>query len=137
MSDLCEDAIEKHRGRLHGSKVTILGIAYLENSDDTRNSPAIPLKESLEILGIETSLHDPKVRSSDSLPILRDLYAAAKDSDCIAIVTAHDEYQSLDLDLLRSTMRTPIIIDGRNVLDRAECEMKGFQYWSVGRPHPD
>ncbi|MHA2208138.1 MAG: nucleotide sugar dehydrogenase [Candidatus Thorarchaeota archaeon] len=137
MSDLCEGAIQKHRGRLHGSKVTILGIAYLENSDDTRNSPAIPLKESLEVVGIETSLHDPKVRSSEMLPILRDLYAAARDSDCIAIVTAHNEYRSLDLDRLKTVMRTPIIIDGRNILDSAACEEKGFHYWSVGRPHPE
>ncbi|MHA2067274.1 MAG: UDP binding domain-containing protein, partial [Candidatus Thorarchaeota archaeon] len=137
MSDLCEDALLKVKGQLFGSKVTILGIAYLENSDDIRNSPAIPLKESLEVLGIETALHDPKVRPSELLPILKELDAAVKDSDCLALVTAHDEYRDLDLDHLKSVMRTPIIIDGRNILDGAICREKGFHYWSIGRPHPE
>ncbi|MFX1369373.1 MAG: nucleotide sugar dehydrogenase [Promethearchaeota archaeon] len=73
MSDLCEDALVKLRGKLHGSRVTLLGIAYLENSDDVRNSPAIPLMESLEVLGIKTTLHDPNVRPTDTLPILKDI----------------------------------------------------------------
>ncbi|TXT55798.1 MAG: UDP-N-acetyl-D-mannosamine dehydrogenase [Candidatus Thorarchaeota archaeon] len=134
MSDLCEDALLKVRGTIHGSKVTILGVAYLENSDDTRNSPTLPLKRSLEVLGVETTIHDPKVKSSTTLPIEEDLYGSIKGADCVALATAHKEYFTLDLDRIKSIMRTPIIVDGRNVLNSEICIEKGFSYLAIGRP---
>ncbi|MFW9846431.1 MAG: nucleotide sugar dehydrogenase [Candidatus Thorarchaeota archaeon] len=134
MSDLCEAAITKQRGALHGSRVTILGVAYLENSDDTRNSPALPLKRSLEVLGIKTTIHDSRVSSTDELPIEQDLYKAVEGADCLALVTAHAEYSRMDLDKVKSLMRTPIIVDGRNIFNGSLCVEKGFSYVSIGRP---
>jgi UDP-N-acetyl-D-mannosaminuronic acid dehydrogenase len=134
MSDLCEAAITKQRGALHGSVVTILGVAYLENSDDTRNSPALPLKRSLEVLGVRAIIHDYRVPSSEELSIENDVYKAVEGADCIALVTAHAEYSDLDLDKVKSLMRTPIIVDGRNFFDGAACIAKGFSYVSIGRP---
>jgi UDP-N-acetyl-D-mannosaminuronic acid dehydrogenase len=134
MSDLCEEALEATRGSIYGSKVTILGVAYLENTDDTRNSPAFPLYQSLDVLGVETVLHDPLARSDDIKPVLKDLDEAVAGSDCLAIVTAHDEYTNLDFDHIKSLMRTPVVVDGRNIIDEHLCVEKGFSYWSIGRP---
>ncbi len=134
MSDLCEEALQSHNLRLHGSNVTILGVAYLENSDDTRNSPALILKQNLEVLGINTTLHDPHVKSTDTFRVLSDFEEAVENSDCVAIVTAHDEYRKIDLDRLKGLMRTPILVDGRNVLDPDECSHKGFSFRAIGRP---
>jgi UDP-N-acetyl-D-mannosaminuronic acid dehydrogenase len=114
MSYLVENAL-KARGRsLQGATVTILGAAYLENSDDTRNTPAAALVGALIAKGAEVRIHDPYVRDWDFGPheILNDLQEAAKDSDCLALVTKHEDYLSLDLSDLKKVMRTPTVVDG-------------------------
>lgn len=133
MSELCEDALREANKRPYGSKIAILGVAYLENSDDTRNSPAFTLIKSLETLGAIPVAHDPYVREANGIEVLSDLERVVGGSDCIAIVTAHDEYAKLNLDRMREIMRTPIIVDGRNVLDPVECKNRGFIYRGVGR----
>ncbi|MHA2162845.1 MAG: nucleotide sugar dehydrogenase [Candidatus Thorarchaeota archaeon] len=135
MSYLVENAL-KARGRsLQGATVTILGAAYLENSDDTRNTPAAALVGALIAKGAEVRIHDPYVRDWDFGPheILNDLQEAAKDSDCLALVTKHEDYLSLDLSDLKKVMRTPTVVDGRNVFDTDAVRKKGFEYRSVGK----
>jgi UDP-N-acetyl-D-mannosaminuronate dehydrogenase len=80
-------------------------------------------------------LHDPHVREwdFDSLEIERDIMMAAEGSDCLVLVTKHKEYYSLDLDKIKSTMRTPTIVDGRNVFDQEKVESNGFEYRCVGK----
>ncbi len=135
MSHLVENALSVRGVRLHGSVITVLGAAYLENSDDTRNTPAAPLIASLQAKGATVRLHDPHVREWDfgPLEIERDIMKAAEGSDCLVLVTRHKEYFSLDLDKMKSTMRTPTIVDGRNVFDGKAVESKGFEYRCVGK----
>jgi len=135
MSHLVENALLARGVRLHGSVITVLGAAYLENSDDARNTPAAPLIASLQAKGATVRLHDPYVLNwdFDSLEIERDIMKSAEGSDCLVLVTKHKEYYSLDLEKMRSTMRTPAIVDGRNVFDREEVESKGFEYRCVGK----
>ena len=99
------------------------------------NSPAATLIASLQAKGAKIILHDPYVREWDLGPheIERDLVKAATNSDCLALVTKHSEYFDLDLDKIKSVMRTPIIIDGRNVFDQKTVEAKGFEYRCVGK----
>jgi UDP-N-acetyl-D-mannosaminuronic acid dehydrogenase len=133
MSELCEVALRRAGRRPYGSIITILGFAYLENSADTRNSPAYLLIKSLETLGAIPIVHDPYVREANDISILQDIERAAEGSDCIVIVTAHDEYRELDLKRLKSLMRTPIIVDGRNVVNSQKAIDNGFLYLSLGR----
>jgi UDP-N-acetyl-D-mannosaminuronic acid dehydrogenase len=132
MSDLCEDALVQAGRRVYGSIVTILGAAYLENADDTRNSPALRLIRELDVLGVTVVVHDPYVKELDGIAPLKDLEKALKGSDCIALVTAHDQYKNLDLDWAKGLMRTPIIVDGRHVFNREKCVEKGFIFRGVG-----
>lgn len=80
-------------------------------------------------------LHDPYVRDWDLGPhkIERDLRKAAKNSDCLALVTKHKDYLNLDFDDLKSLMRTPTIVDGRNVFDRDIVSSKGYEYRAIGK----
>lgn len=135
MSLLVENALVSKGVSVGEAKVTILGVAYLENSDDTRNTPAAPLIAALQAKGAEVVLHDPHVREWDFGPlnIERDIIKACTGSDCLALVTKHREYLSLDLDRLKSAMRTPAIVDGRNVFDLDEVQSKGFEYRCVGK----
>jgi UDP-N-acetyl-D-mannosaminuronic acid dehydrogenase len=133
MSDLCEEALRQAGRQIYGSTVTVLGAAYLENSDDTRNSPALRMIRELDVLGVTAVVHDPYVRELDGLVPLKDLEEALKGSDCIAIVTAHDQYKKLDLDRVKGLMRTPIIVDGRHLFNREDCIAKGFIFRGIGQ----
>jgi UDP-N-acetyl-D-mannosaminuronic acid dehydrogenase len=135
MSELVGNALETRGRQLRESIVTILGIAYLEDSDDTRNTPAATLLSALTKKGATVRLHDPYVRDWEfsKHEIMHDIVEAATGSDCLALVTKHRMYSSLDLDLLKKIMRTPAIVDGRNALDRKTIEEKGFEYRCIGK----
>ena len=135
MTLLIEDALAKKGVKIQDATVTLLGIAYLENADDTRNTPALGLINALEERGAKVVLHDPYVQDWDlgSHEIERDLYAAAKDSDCLALVTRHRDYFELDFAKLGDMMRTRTLIDGRNVYDEDKIVAHDFEYRAVGK----
>ena len=109
------------------ARVAILGYAYLENSDDTRNSPSQALVSQLQSDCAEIVIHDPWVEGLDG-----ELIERIKGCDAIVIMVAHDEYCRLDLEKLKSILRTPIIVDGRHVIDKNEALAVGFVYRGVG-----
>jgi UDP-N-acetyl-D-mannosaminuronic acid dehydrogenase len=135
MVELVEDALKKRGRKIKGATVTVLGIAYLENADDTRNTPAAAFIEALEKRGAHVILHDPYVREWDfsTHEIERDIRKAVKDSDCIALVTKHKDYLGLNFDELRDLMRTPTLVDGRNMFDKDTVISKGFEYRAIGK----
>jgi len=138
MSYLIEDALRKKGVKIQDATVTVLGIAYLENADDTRNTPALPLINNLEGKGAKVVLHDPYVQTWDLGPheIVRDIYAAAKDSDCLALVTKHIDYSDLDFDKLGKVMKTRAFVDGRNVYSEDKVVSHDFVYRAVGKVGP-
>ncbi|MGY5876994.1 MAG: nucleotide sugar dehydrogenase [Candidatus Thorarchaeota archaeon] len=135
MSDLIDNALTNLDISIQDATVTILGVAYLEDSDDTRNTPAATLMASLIAKGATVRLHDPFVQSWEfsQHEIIRDIEKAAEGSDCLALVTKHSEYFKLDLDKIKKLMRNPIIVDGRNVFDKDTVISKGFEYRCIGK----
>ncbi len=135
MAELIEDALSSQGLILHDANITVLGAAYLENSDDTRNTPAAMLVKVLEARGAIVTIHDPHVKGWEfgAHEMLSDLTEAVKNADCLALVTKHREYLDLDLEMLKGLMRTPIFVDGRNVLDGQELKAKGFEYRAIGK----
>jgi UDP-N-acetyl-D-mannosaminuronic acid dehydrogenase len=135
MALLIEDALEKKGVKIQDATVTVLGIAYLENADDTRNTPALALINTLEEKGAKVIIHDPHVQDWDLGPheIERDLYVAAKDSDCLALVTRHRDYYDVDFAKLGDIMRTRTLVDGRNVYEENMLVTHDFEYRAVGK----
>lgn len=134
VADLCEESLNYVGKVLTDATITILGVSFLENSGDTRNSPALTVIEDLEIFNCEIKLHDPYLVEFNGYKITTDIYEAAKNSDVIILVTKHKEYFDLDFNKLKSVMnQKPIIIDGRNVYNREEMEKLGFMYQGVGK----
>jgi UDPglucose 6-dehydrogenase len=84
---------------------------------------------------VNVILHDPYVKEWDmpSVAIKQDIIDAARELDCLALVTKHAEYFSMDLDEIESVMRTPTIVDGRNVFDQDIMADKDFEYRCVGK----
>jgi len=133
MAEMIEGALKRKRVPIRQAKIAILGVAYLEDSDDTRNTPAYCLIRDLESKGAEIIAHDPHVRDFPEVDLTRDLDAALSEADCIAIVTKHREYFKLNLSKAKKLMRTPIIVDGRNVIDRKKAERMGYLYKGIGK----
>jgi UDP-N-acetyl-D-mannosaminuronate dehydrogenase len=104
-----------------------LGYAYKENTDDARNSPAIPLITRLEELGAEIAVHDPYVRDYN-----HELEKVVTGSDCVVVMAAHDQYRELDLANLKTQLRMPVLVDGRNVFSMRKAREAGFIYKGVG-----
>lgn len=142
MAALIEDALEEAGRELAGAKVALLGVSYLENADDTRNTPAAALAELLLARGAEVVAHDPHVRAADwrralndgvDVPLTDDLWATLKGSDCAALVTRHREYETLDLERMRDVMGNASLVDGRDVYDPAIGAQAGMAIHSVGK----
>jgi UDP-N-acetyl-D-mannosaminuronic acid dehydrogenase len=130
---LTEGALVERGVGLDGAKIAVLGVAYLEDSDDTRNTPAVPAINALQEKGATVVAHDPYVRGLDGYELTRNLRMAVEDADAAIIVTKHKQYFEMDPTWLAEIMRTPIVIDGRNVFDAHELRAAGLIYRAIGK----
>lgn len=126
--DTVRDALAKADVPLAGSTIAVLGFAYRENTDDTRNSPSKTLVDALLRMGASVRIHDPFVSE-----YVGDLHEVVSGSDAVVLMVAHELYESMDLGDLRRRVRTPILVDGRNAMDRVAAKANGFDYRLVGR----
>ncbi|MBN1661660.1 MAG: nucleotide sugar dehydrogenase, partial [Anaerolineae bacterium] len=127
MVDLARRGLAEAGVALEGARVAVLGYAYLENSDDTRNSPTVPFVEALRAAGAEVVIHDPFVEEYAT-----DLDEVVTGADCVAVMVRHDDYLSVDLGTWRDRLSHPIVVDGRHVFDKAQARAAGFTYVGVG-----
>jgi UDP-N-acetyl-D-mannosaminuronic acid dehydrogenase len=130
--DLVEDALKKHGKKLTGAKVAILGAAFIENSDDTRNTPSADLFEELKRRHARPVLHDPIVRSFE-LPLTDNIDEALDGADAVILATKHRQYLNIDLTKMKTKMATPILVDGRNAFSEQAAEKAGFTYKGIGK----
>ena len=133
MAELVRDAFNQRMMAVKGSRICILGMAFLQNSDDTRNTPTLPLYHRLTELGAEVVVHDPFVEREEGVNLTADLDGAVRGSDCVVVMCAHDGYRTLEPGYLVEAMRTRIVVDGRNIFDPAELMTAGFEFRGVGK----
>jgi UDPglucose 6-dehydrogenase len=118
--------------------IGVLGLAFKQNTDDVRMSPAIELCQRLQKEGATLRVHDPKAMDKakavlKDVTYVEDMNAVAEGCDAIVIATEWDEFKKLDLARAKKSLTHPIMFDGRNLFDRAEMESLGWIYKSVGR----
>ncbi len=123
---------------LKDKKIGVLGLAFKQNTDDCRQSPAIELCQRLQKEGASLRVHDPKAMEKakeilQNVTFVEDMNAVAEGCDALVIATEWPEFQQLDLERVRKSLTHPILFDGRNLFDPAEMERHGFIYKSVGR----
>jgi UDPglucose 6-dehydrogenase len=125
---------------LKDKKIGVLGLAFKQNTDDVRSSPAIDLCNRLVKEGATLRVHDPKAmdKAKTLLPqqgvtYVPDMNAVAEGCDALVVATEWDEFKQLDLERAKKGLSHPILFDGRNLFDPAEMERLGWIYKSVGR----
>jgi UDP-N-acetyl-D-mannosaminuronic acid dehydrogenase len=135
MYRLTLDGLKRAGKRVSGSRIAILGWAFLPDSDDTRNTPSGPYRDLLTKAGAEVSVHDPYVDGSPGIPVTGDLREAISGADAVALLTGHSTYRALvPGEVRRWTGRErPVIVDGRNVVDPDAFIREGFVYRGIGR----
>ncbi len=128
--------LQKHVGRLRGKTVALLGLAFKPNTDDMREAPSLVLASRLLAEGAEVRAWDPVADASSLLQGVHfcdGVLEAVTDADAAVIVTEWDELRGLASAEVRSAMRRPLIVDGRNLLDPEQARSAGFTYEGVGR----
>jgi len=123
---------------LKDKKIGVLGLAFKQNTDDVRMSPAIELCQRLQKDGASLRVHDPKGMDKakallKNVEYVDDMNAVADGCDALIVATEWDEFKKLDLDRARKGLTHPILFDGRNLFDPQEMEKLGWIYKSVGR----
>jgi UDPglucose 6-dehydrogenase len=124
---------------LRGKTIAVLGLTFKPNTDDMRDAPSIPLITALQDMGAKVRAYDP-VGMEQAKAVLSgvtycdDPYACAEQADALIIVTEWEQFRALDLDQLKRSMKSPVIVDLRNIYLPDDMIRRGFTYESVGRP---
>ena len=132
LAKLAEEAMIEAKRPMKGARISVMGLAFLRDSDDIRNSPAMTVVDHF-IGRADVRVHDPFAITGYKVPVERDLESALRGSDCAVFVTDHSAYADLDLKWMKGLMRTPIIVDGRNIFDARACRAEGFLYRGIGK----
>jgi UDPglucose 6-dehydrogenase len=130
--------IQKLVGDLQGKQIGILGLSFKPETDDMRESPAIEIVREMQKLGAVIKAYDP-VAMEEAKKDLPDIeyaeneYDAIKDADALVIITEWNQFRALDMEKVKSLLKTPKIADLRNIYEPADMRRLGFEYVGVGR----
>ena len=125
---------------LQGKKVAILGAAFKPDSDDVRDSPALDIAAQIQAAGAIVTVHDPKAigNAQKRFPALNfadDVNTTLKDAEIVLNITEWKIYREIDPVKVKSIVKNPIVIDGRNALDRELWQSAGWKFRALGRSH--
>ncbi|GEP45394.1 UDP-glucose dehydrogenase family protein [Brevifollis gellanilyticus] len=134
------DGIREALWVLKDKKLAVWGLAFKPNTDDVRSSVAISVVEKLVSEGADVTVYDPKAMDkakelafASKVKFATSPLEAAAGAEALIIATEWPEFASVDLSELRTTMRAPMIFDGRNLIDPVAAADFGFQYRGIGR----
>jgi UDPglucose 6-dehydrogenase len=135
---MARKAIAALGGSVRGKKIALLGLAFKPNTDDMRDAPSLAIVASLAGDGAEIHAYDPESMEQaralmPDVTFHADAYSALTGADALVIVTEWDAFRALDLDRVKSLLKTPVVVDLRNVYRPADMRKRGFDYRSVGR----
>ncbi|MGE5221184.1 MAG: UDP-glucose dehydrogenase family protein [Omnitrophica WOR_2 bacterium] len=125
-------------GEIQGCTIGLLGLSFKPNTDDMRDAPSIDIAHMLISYGASVRAYDPVAMDAaksflPEVDMLSDPYSMAEGCDALVILTEWNEFKQLDLERIKSLMKQPIILDGRNIYDPQWMDSIGFQYRGLGR----
>lgn len=135
------DIVRKARkvmGDMKDKKIAIFGLSFKPDTDDMRDASSIDIIELIKQEGAKISAYDPEAMENakkliDDIDFTSDMYGAVTDADLLIVVTDWNEFKEADLEKIKSLMKSPNIIDGRNIYDPKKSKELGFSYVGVGR----
>jgi UDPglucose 6-dehydrogenase len=119
--------------------IGVWGLAFKPNTDDIRSAPSIDIIRRLLEGGAKVKAYDPvameraKAELDDEITYCSDAYEAAEESDCVILMTEWNEFKEIDFERVKSVMKQPAILDGRNIYDPVRLKEMGFKYAGMGR----
>lgn len=119
--------------------IGVLGLSFKPNTEDMRYAPSIDIIQLLQKEGAKIKVYDPSRNYGMAESILKEIeycqdpYEVADGADCLCILTEWDEFKELDLSRIKELLKSPIIIDGRNIYSKEEMLKLGFIYKGIGR----
>jgi UDPglucose 6-dehydrogenase len=129
-------------GSVKGKTIAILGLAFKADTDDMRDSPAIPVIQALQDFGANIRAYDPEAMENSkriftNVAFCANSLEAVTEADAVVIITEWPEFKKLDLAKIRELVAAPVLVDFRNIFPEIDAEAAGFEYWCIGRRHPE
>lgn len=136
---MAEKVIAACGGDVDGKIITILGLAFKPNTDDMRDAPSLKIIPRLQSAGARIRAYDPEAmqeakRLFKGVDYMQNAYDGLDGAEAVVIVTEWDQFRALDLDRVMRLMRTPTVVDLRNIYRPEDLVKRGFSYLSIGRP---
>ena len=129
--------IETAFGGVKGKTIAVLGLTFKPNTDDMRDAPSLVIVPQLQAAGAIIRAYDPEgakeARKYLNLELCKDAYDALKGADGVVILTEWNEFRALDMEQMKAALKTPLMVDLRNIYRPAQMAQAGFRYVSIGR----
>ncbi len=137
--NMADKIIKACGGDIKGKTIAVLGLAFKANTDDMRDSPSLDIVPALQKAGAEIRAFDPEAMNEakkhlDDITYCENSYLAAEGADALVLLTEWNRFRALDLTELKNKLKSPLVIDLRNIYKPHEMKEHGFDYHSVGRP---
>jgi UDPglucose 6-dehydrogenase len=136
---MAQRVIKAMGGNVKGKTIGVLGLAFKPNTDDMRDAPSLDIIPALQAAGARIKAYDPESmheagKALTEVEFCDGPYHAVDDADAMVLITEWDQFRALDLDRVKKLLKTPVVVDLRNVYQPADMARRGFNYVSVGRP---
>jgi UDPglucose 6-dehydrogenase len=136
---MAEKIVAACGGSVAGKTIAILGITFKPNTDDVRESPGLEIVPALDAAGADIRIYDPEGMAEgravlDGAAWCESAYGAMDGADAVVILTEWNEFRALDLERVKTLLKSPLIVDLRNIYNPSDMSALGFYYVSVGRP---
>ena len=131
--------IDAMGGDIKGKMIGVLGLAFKQNTDDMRDAPSLDIIPALQHAGAKIRAFDPEAMTEaehllSDIEFAKNAYEAVDGADAVVIVTEWDQFRALDLERIKESLKSNVVVDLRNIYSPEDMAERGFEYISVGRP---
>jgi UDPglucose 6-dehydrogenase len=138
---LLVEQVKKHFGEdLTARKFALWGLSFKPRTDDIREAPALEIIKGLKAAGATFAVYDPEAMKEckrvigDSVEYCENYYDTLGGADALIVATEWSDFREPDFELMKSTLKEPVVFDGRNIYAPEKMRSRGFTYYSIGRP---
>ncbi|GHF15738.1 UDP-glucose 6-dehydrogenase [Kordiimonas sediminis] len=135
---MAQKIIDAAGGTVDGKKIAVLGLTFKPNTDDMRESPSLDIIPALQNAGASVHAHDPQGMEEaekllENVTYHQDPYDTMHDADILVLITEWNEFRALNMTRVKSLLKSPVVVDLRNIYGHADLPSLGFTYIGIGR----